>query len=357
MPGLRRWSFTWKQKEPERDPYYSNENYLEFQWLVDSVWSVQFVDSWERYRFNSACYIWNRIAVNISGTTMTKVDLDTLTVTETITLSQSPTWRIWYFWNNRILTNKGIIDFDWDFKSTFSYDNITVWDTWVVWSNSWADIYKWTVNWDTISFTKVWSWRSGSSLYWRWITYWNLWAYLLISWENNSETDTYINPSTSSVSSFSSPNAGSLWNWGLAVAWADGKLYRIMARDNGWWRLQKIWTQNEWVVWDSLGTTWWIAYWGRFWKFLWNIVSWNMNTNNWTWNWLWSNSYFINTSWTLTKVQTNAFAYDTNVYLSNWFIDEKWWLYPQTSWWWSWVILKTDKTFNNLNWSNPYLFR
>lgn len=335
------------------DFWYSDYNRKKYQSLVNSIWSVQFQDTWKRYRFNSACYIWNRIAVNVNGNTMTKVNLDTLTVTQTVTLARTPEWRIWYFWDDRILTSQGIMDFNWNFVSTFSYRTVAPWLPWIVWAHDTSyRIYKWVVEWDNITFTYVGTWWYDQSI---WIMcYWRLWAYLInsndTSWNWNS---TYVNPSTDTLTNFTWWSRGRCAN---AVAWADGKLYRNTMRDNWWWRLQKIWTTDEWFVWDTLSTVW-TAYWNRFGKFLWNIVTWWMNVNNGTWAGYWSNNYYIDTSWNLTKVQTDAFAYDSGIWLDYGFIDENWLLYPSTWWWWTWVILKTDKTFTNLNWRNPFLWR
>jgi hypothetical protein len=82
-----------------------------------------------------------------------------------------------------------------------------------------------------------------------------------------------------------------------------------------------------------------------------------MNSNNWTGTGYWDRSYYIWTDWSVTTVQSNCRWYDTSIYWNYWFIDEKWRLYPGTWWWWSWIIFKTDKTFTDLNWKNPYLYR
>ena len=341
---------------PARGVYFSEANYKEYQDLVDSTWSVQFVDTGQRFRFNHAVYIWNRTALDFNGSTMRVINLDTLTTTSSKTCSIDG--RVRYFWDNRLLTQKWIADFDWNIITSFAwtdtFTSITPWDVGVIWAWANTKLYKWVVEWDNVTWslitTQTWWDNKG-------VAYWKLWPYFLCNWESSSNRNYYINPSNNSVTSFTSPTPRAERNWRRCVAWPDWKAYRLMARDNGWWRLQKLWTTSEWVVWTSLATTWWIAWGGRFGKFLWNIVSWNMNTSNWTWNWLWSNSYFIATDWTLTLAQSNAFAYDTHVYGDLWFIDENWWLYPKTEQWWTWVILKTDKTFTNLNWKNPYLWR
>lgn len=338
------------------DVYYSDKNREEYQSLVNSVGSVQFVDTGKRYRFGgNCCYIWNRIAVNITWwTTFNKVNLDTLTVASTTTISMSIWWRIWNFWDNRILTRSWILDFDWNVITDFwtTYTSITPWLTWVVWANNGFDIYKWIVDWDNITFTKIWTSPTDQNA--GQIHYWRLWVYLF-NWNDNSWSwnSAYVNPETNAISTVA-------W-WSSSrqvrgVAWADGKEYRCATRYNGFGKLQKVWTASEWFVWNSLSTSW-TSYWVRFWKFLWNIVSGWMNSNNWTGNWYWSNSYFIGTDWTLTLAQSNAFAYDTGVYPFSWFIDENGRIYPNTSWWWTWVILKTNKTFTDLNWRNPFLWR
>lgn len=341
---------------PKYDVYYSDKNREEYQSLVNSVGSVQFVDTGRRYRFGgNCCYIWNRIAVNITWwTTFNKVNLDTLTVASTTTISMSIWWRIWNFWDNRILTRSWILDFDWNVITNFwtTYTTITPWLTWVVWANNGFDIYKWIVDWDNITFTKIWTSPTDQSV--GQIHYWRLWAYLF-NWNDNSWSwnSAYVNPETNAISTVA-------W-WSSSrqvrgVAWADGKEYRCATRYNGFGKLQKVWTASEWFVWNSLSTSW-SSYWVRFWKFLWNIVSGWMNSNNWTGNWYWSNSYFIGTDWTLTLAQSNAFAYDTSIFTSFWFIDENGRIYPNTAWWWTWVILKTNKTFTDLNWRNPFLWR
>lgn len=330
--------------------FYSDKNYNEYIQLVWDTWSIQFVDTWKRFRFNYAVYIWNRTAIDFNWSTMRTINLDTLTVTSS--KSSSITWRVWYIWNNRILTKNWIIDFDWNTITSFSYNSVTPGDNWIIWANSWYDIYKWILNWDSVTFTKIWtSWTDQ----WAWeMNYWYLWAYLLngndTSW---SWLSAYVNPSTNQITNFWWESNSRQRMWFVMPDW---KMYRLAIRNNWWWRMQKIWTTWEWLVWNSLSTSW-LAYWSRWWKFLWNIVSWWMNSNNWQWNWYWSNNYFINTNWNLSLVQSNAFAYDTNIYTNYWFIDENWWIYPMTSWWGSWVIFKTNKTFTNLNWKNPYLYR
>lgn len=336
----------------EEDFYYSDANYQEFQNLITDIGSVQFSDTWLRFRFNNWVYMWNRIAYDFDWSTMRAIDLDTLTVISS--KSSDINWRVRYFWDWKILTRSWIIDTDWNYITQFAntFNSITPWNTWVVRAHIDYDIYKWIVNWNNITFTKIWT-----SLTDQWVgcmNYWYLWAYLLngndTSWWWNSS---YINPETDIITNIS------WWNNSRQAQWfccADWKMYRYAIRTNYRWRFQKIWTSNEWFVWESLSSNW-LARWNRYWKFLWNIVSWWMNTNNWTWNWYWSNNYFVQLDWTMNKVQNNAFPYDTWVESRAWFIDEKWIIYPHTWWWWSWVILKTDKTFTNLNWKNPYLWR
>lgn len=332
--------------------YYSEEHWNEFQSLVSSVGSVQFQDSTKRFRFQNWCYIWNRIAVDVDWSNFRKINLDTLSVVSTV--STTANGRIWYFGDNRILTRVWILDFNWTVITSFSqsFNSITPWLPGVVRANVSYDIYKWIVDWDNITFTKVGTWWSDQSA-WQ-MSYWRLWAYLInYNDTSGSWNSSYVNPSTNAITNFT------WWDnsrQDLSVSWSDWKLYRIAVRNNGFWKLQKIWTWSEWFVGSSLSTNW-TQYWRRFGKFLWNIVSWGMNTSSGTWNWYWSNSYFIATDWTLTLAQSNAFAYDTNIYGQNWFIDENWWLYPSTGGGWSGVILKTDKTFTNLNWKNPYLWR
>lgn len=333
------------------DIYYSDANRNEYQNLVDTVWSVQFVDSGKRYRFIYPCYIWDRIALNFNWTTMTTVNLDDFS-SSSKTISVNVSSRVWYFGENRILTSVWILDFQWNVITSFSYKSITPWLPWVVRANDWYDIYKWEVNWDNITFTKIWTWGTDQTA--EVMCYWRLWAYLINSndtqWSWNSS---YINPTTNAITNFT---GWSNWRMPFAYAWPDGKLYRETIRYNWWGRMQKIWTWDEWFVWDSLSTSW-SNYGRRSWHFLWNFVSWWMNRSSWQWTWYWSNSYFIDTSWTFTKVQENAFAYDSEILSYLWFIDENWRIYPYTGWWWSWVILKTDKTFTKLNRANPFLWR
>lgn len=334
--------------------YYSDKNREEYQSLVNSIGSIQFIDTGKRFRFKNWVYIWDRTALDFDWTTMRTINLDTLTVTSS--KSSTISGKVRYFWNNRILTKMWIADFEWNMITAFSttYNSITPWLPWVVWTNSWYDIYKWVVDWDNVTFTKVWTWLTDQSVWW--MFYWRLWAYLINyhdnSWSGNSS---YIDPESWAITNFWAWSSSN-WRIWISVSWPDWKLYRKCRRTIWWWLMQKIWTWNEWIVWTSLSTSR-NDYWNRWWKFLWNIVSWWMNSSNWTWNWYWSNNYFIATDWTLTKVQDNAFAYDTNIEAQNWFIDENGRLYPVTFWWWSWVILKTDKTFTNLNWKNPYLWR
>ena len=347
-----------RPKQSSMDFYYSDDNWSEYQSLVSSVWSVQFVDTWKRYRFNNPCYIWNRTIVNVNGSTFSKINVDTLTVISS--KSSTLNGRIWYFWDNRILTRDGIIDFDWNMVTSFgtTYRAITPWLPWEVWANDNSyGMYKGIVNWDNITFTKVWTSTSNS---WIWaspwlLTYWRLWVYQLWSTENSTHYVWFVNASTWTLSTI----AVAAWQEHMAGDWEcmpDWKIYKHALRTLWWWRLYKIWTSGEWAVWNQFGSSW-TSYWTRFWKFLWNIVSWWMWTQNGTGNWYWSNNYFINSSWTLTLVQSNAFAYDTNIYSSSWCIDENWRIYPATSWWGSGVILKTDKALTDFHWWNPYLWR
>lgn len=347
-----------RPKKQSGDFYYSDDNWNEYQSLVSSVWSVQLVDTWKRYRFNCACYIWNRVAVNVDWTNLTKVNLDTLTVVSTKPSSISG--KIWYFGDNRILTRSWIMDFDGNMITTFStsYRMITPWLPWVVWANDDSyNMYKGIVNWDNVTFTKVWTSTSNS---WIWASpwdmlYWRLWAYSSWNTENSTQYIWFYNVSTWTFSTITA----SMWSQHATAWWVcmpDWKIYKHAERNLWWWRLYRVWTSAEWVVWNSLSTGW-GGYWNRAWKFLWNIISWWMNSNNGTGTWYWTNNYFINSSWTVTLVQSNALAYDSTIYSTNWFVDENWWLYLGTGWWGSGAILKTDKTFTDFHWWNPYLYR
>lgn len=353
--------YYWSKKiRPASVPevYYSDEAFAEYQSLVDSVWSVQFVDTGKRFRFNYWVYIWNRTALDFmyGSNVMRTINLDTLTSTSktlSVTMPSDRDLTIYYFWDNRILTPRWILDFSWNVITAFSYDWIVPWLPWVVRAHSWLDIYKGIVTWDNISFTKVWT-SSADQYVWN-ICYSRLWAYLMNSDDSQwSWYSAYVNPTTNVVTSFPANTEHS--RSAHAVSWPDWNLYRYLIRNAGWGRIQRVTTVSWDVLWTSLSTAW-LAYGDRRWKFLWNIVSWWMNSSNWTWAWYWSTSYFVSTSWDVTKVQDNAFAYDTWVQTCLWFIDENWWIYPKTYKWWSWVILKTDKTFTNLNWKNPYLWR
>lgn len=335
-----------------RASYYSEENWNEFQSLVSSVGSVQFQDSTKRFRFKYACYIGDRIAVDVDGSNFRKINLDTLSVVSTV--STTANGRIWYFGDNRILTRAWILDFNWTVITSFSqwFSSITPWLPGVVRANVSYDIYKWIVDWDNVTFTKVGTWSSDQNVWW--MSYGHLWAYLFNSNDSSgSWNNTYINPSTDALTNFQWTTNG---RWTQAYSGADGKMYRFLTRTSGRWMLQKVGTGNEWSVGSSLSTDW-LQYWQRTGKFLGNIVSWWMNTSSGTGNWYWSNNYFINSSGTLTTAQTNAFAYDSDIWWYDWFIDENGWLYPRTWSWGSWVILKTNKTFTDLNWKNPYLRR
>lgn len=368
MPGLRRWTFSWKWNPGEGDVYYSNRNYEEYQNLVESIWSVQFIDTGSRFRFTYPCYIWNRTALDFNWTNMRTIDLDSLTVTST--KSSSINGRVRYFWDNRILTRLWVADFEGNIITSFSYDEVTPGLPWEVRAKSWSTIYIWAVDGDSITFTQV---GTITDFYRSWcIRYARLWLYYAPSvdyWSDSKKwwwtlfdaqthAKTYL--SLADYDNYNSMNPA----WG---AWPDGKYYQMWHR-NSWsseeslavsrrWKLHKLWTTDEWLVGSSVSNNSWLAYGDRFWHFLWNFVAWGMNSNNGTGNWYCSNSYYINTQGTATLVQSNAFAYDSTINSIDWFIDEKWWIYPRTSWWGSGVILKTDKTFENLNWRNPYLFR
>lgn len=338
--------------------YYSDENWNEYQSLVNSIWAINFVDTWKRYRFDNSCYIWNRIAVNVNGTTFSKINIDTLTVISS--KSSTVNGRIWYFWDNRILTREGIMDFDWNMVTQFdrTYRMISPWLPYEIRANDDGyNMYKGIVEWDNVTFTRVWTSTANS---WIWasawdLVYWRLWAYSLWWTENSTHYIWFYNASTWAFNTITA----SMWNRHASRCWQcmpDWKIYKHSLRNLWWWKLYKIWTSGEWTVWNQLSTNW-LSYWTRFWKFLWNMVSWWMDTSNWTGTWYWSNSYFINSNWTVTLTQSNALPYDTSVYLSAWFIDENWWIYPATGWWWTGVILKTNKTITDLHWRNPYLWR
>lgn len=342
---------------PEPNYYYSEANFQEYQDLVTDIWSINFVDSWSRFRFNYGVYIWNRTALDFqqNSNTMRTINLDNLTSTsKTLSVTMPNNWlRIRYFWNNRILTPSWILDFQWNVISSFSYTSVVPWEPWVVWANSWYDIYKGVVDWDNITFTKIWtSWTDQGSWY---MYYWHLGAYLT----NGNDTQwswysAYVNPSTNAISNFTWWSKSRRSN--DSFAGPDWKLYRWAFRYNWWWRFQKIWTWDEWFVGNSNSTSW-SAYWDRYVHFLWNFVSWWMNSSNGTWSGYGSNNYYIDTSWNMTLLTQEATPYDTSIHWDVWFIDEKWYIYPLTSWWWSGVILKTNKTFTDLPWRNPYLFR
>lgn len=344
------------------DFWFSESNFQEYQDIVNTVGSVQFIDTWERFRFGHWVYIWNRTALDFqpNSNQMRIINLDTYSYTLKQlprTMPNDDSFRIFYFWENRLLTQWWIWDWEGNEITSFSYDSITPWEPGVVWANLWYDIYKWIVENDNITFTKIGtSWPDQFPWY---MNYWYLWAYLL----NGNDIGTfqkksaYIDPFTSQVTDFVFPGNADGSRQPIGVAWADWKFYRLCVRRSGKrWTLEKIGTTDEGIVGDSLGNDW-VAYGTRFWKFLWNIVSWGMNNENGTWVWYWSNNYFIGTDWSLTKVQTNAWGYDSTVNLYFWFIDENWWIYPYTREWGTGVILKTDKTFTNLNWKNPYLWR
>jgi len=364
--------YNWVQIRPSSTPptptwwdfYYSEDNWQEYQSLINSIWSVQFEDSWKRFRFTYPVYIWNRTALDFNWYFINIVDLDDFTYTTT-TSELNITSRVWYFWDNRILTSKWIFDFSWNVVTTFStaFNSITPWRTGTVWANNWYDIYKWVVSGDNITFTFVWTSEPDQ---WPWqMSFGRMWAYLFNGNDtgDTSRHSSYINPSTNEITTITTPEPTNLvpwvWKWSRvqeAVSWPDGNMYRKLTRVYWRWALEKVSDEHEgFVAEDSLSKEW-LAYWTRFWKFLWNIVSWGMDRQNSTWNWYWSNNYYI-TSNGYSIAQTNAFAYDSNVRLDEWFIDEQWYLYPHTSWWWTWVILKTDATFSNLNWANPYLWR
>ena len=346
---------------------YSNLWYQEYQKLVTNIWSIQFVDSWSRFRFNYWVYIWNRTALDFNWSTMRTIDLDNLTYTSK---SSSINGRVRYFWNNRILTRIWIADFEWNIVTSFSYDNVTPWLEWEVRARSWSNIYRWEVSGDNITFSQIWT---ITDFFRGWdIFYTSTWLYYAPSvdywadskkwWWTFFDASTYAKTYIALADSY---NYNSMCP--LGWAWPDWKYYQMWHRNywgssesltvSRWWKLHKLWTTDEWLVWSSVSNNSWLAYWDRFWKLLWNFVSWWMSSNNWTWNWYCSNNYYIDTQWNATLVQSNAFAYDSWIIWVDWFIDEKWYLYPRTYWWWSWVILKTDKTFTDLNWKNPYLWR
>lgn len=346
---------------PRAKNFFNQSSFEEYQALVDSVGSVQFVDSWYSFRFNFCCYIGNKTILDFANNsnimrTIDVSDLSNITYTSTtLNFTMPDAWlRIWYLWDNRVLTNYWILDFNGNLITELPYKrSVTVWDTNEIWAkDSSGSIYKGTLSWDNITWSNAIYWWSDQ---WIWHVYYgNLWAYSIT--DNDTLWDwisTYIDPVTLTTSNIVD-NVDSRMS--QAASWADGKLYRNRVRYEWWCTLTKIWTTNEWAVWTATDTNWY-AWWNRFGKFLWNIVAWWMNSENWIWWWWWSNSYFIATDWTLTLSQANALWYDTNIQTHLWCIDEDGYIYPFTSWWWSWVILKTDKTFGNLNWKNPYLWR
>lgn len=338
--------------------YYSDDSWQEFLSVTNSTWSIQFQDSWERFRFYYWVYIWNRTALDFNWYTMRTIDLDSFTYTsDTIDLNINS--RVWYFWNNRILTSKWILDYSWNVIQEFSiaFNSITPWLPWTVWANDGFDIYKWTVSGDSIIFTYVGT--SETDQYVGQMSYGRLWAYLFNG--NDSVWDwksSYVNPSTDSITTISTYSPGTTFGSRLrfAYSWQDGNMYRQTIRYYWWWAMEKVSNEHEWYVWwESLSDAW-RAFWTRCCKFLWNIAVWGMNTNWGTWIWYWSNNYYIDSEWA-TVVQSNPLAYDSYIIWYDWFIDEKWYIYPRTDDGWNWVILKSDATFSNLNWKNPYLWR
>lgn len=343
----REWSGWW-------NGYFTSSNWNEYQTLVNNTGSVQFQDSWARFRFQwFACYIGNRVAIDVNGSTFRKIDLDNLTVLSS--KSTSVSWKIWYFGEDRILTRAWIMDFDGNIVTSFSsywFNQITPWDEWVVWANktSGRKLYKWVVNGDNVTFTEVWTVSGSADI--GYMGYWHLWAYSF-GYSTSSGYWAYINPSDDSVTNVA---ISGYERAGRCLSGADWKMYRFLLRGLWWWKLQRMWTTNE----EDVGTSLWTgsnSSWWRFGKFLWNIVVWAMNTTNGTGSGYGTNNYFIGTDGSFSLVQTDAWSYDTNVEGDKWFIDENWWIYPITSWGGTWVILKTNKTFTNLNWKNPYLYR
>lgn len=330
--------------------WYSSQAFEEYKNCAAAIGSVCILDTWCRFRFTYPVYIWNRTIIDFGWWCFRKINADTLTVTSYKTMCNPG--NSWYFGDNRILTRCWILDFDWNVITSFCYQSITPWDTWVVWANCWYDIYKWIVDWDNITFSCIWTSQTDQSSWW--MNYWPCWAYLLNGSDNSwSWYSSYINPTTNAITAFwwQSHSRQTRW-WSMP----DWKLYRFAQRCNCRWRLQRIWTWDEWLVWNWLSNSW-LDYWQRSGKFLGNSISWWMNTNNWTWNWYWSNNYYIDEAWTVSIVQSNTLSYDTWVQLEYWAVDEKWWIYPNTYWWGSGVVLKTDKTFTDFNWKNPYMRR
>lgn len=347
---------------PTGDFYYSEDNWQEFLDLCDSIWSVQFQDSGKRFKFTYGVYIWNRTALDFNWMYMNTVNLDTLSYT-TKSLNYRVTSRVWNLWNNRILTNAWIVDYDWETIQSFSspFDSITLGLPWVVRANIGFDIYKGTFSWSNLTFTKIWT--SATDEYTWLMSYWHLWAYLFnrndTTWARNSS---YVNPSDDSITTIETPNSDPWSSWWrgsrytYAYSWQDWCMYRKLVRLYWWWALEKVSNTYDSIIgYKSLSTSW-NDYWVRSCKFLWNIVAWWMNRVSNTWVGYWSDNYYIDSNGA-TVVQSNALAYDSTIIWFDWFIDENWRIYPYTSWWWDWVILKTDKTFTNLNWKNPYLWR
>ena len=260
---------------------------------------------------------------------------------------------MWYFWNDRVLTTSWIMDFDGNMVTSFgtTYNNITPWLPWVVWAtdnNKW--IYRWAVDWDNVTFTKIGTVAKNGNIF-----YCKTWAYSLRGSNNEGNMWCYINPTTKTIAVSSISASGYSSSHGFY--WPDWKMYVAYSRQN-WWMFYRLWTWSspETTVWTRSSREW-LGYGSRVAHFLWNLVSWAPSDYGATWGWFWSNSTFVSTSWTTTFAQSNALAYDTNVYGIYWFIDENWWLYPTTSDWWNWGILKTNKTFTDFHWRNPYLWR
>lgn len=356
--GKKIWSAEPKPVPPSPvhwDFYYSDESFAEYQRLVDEVWSVQFESTGRQAYFYNPVYIWNRTILDFNWSFLYKYNADTLEY-EILNRNLPDKFykfehRVRYFWEDRILTRYWLYDFSWNKISAFqNFHSVTPWN-WVVRANEDFDIYVWEVNWDDITFSKVGSSRSDQ-FSWQ-LSCWHLWAYLLnsndISWGGWSAL---IKDGSLEEYQIEWWDSSRNIHW---FAWPDWKMYRYALRNNGWWRLQKIWTESEWFVWDIL-SSFWLAYWERFGKFLWNIVSWGMDRSNWRWTWYGSNNYFIDTDWNITLVQSDALAYNPTVSTRYWCIDELWYIYTVWEEWW-WPILKTDKSFTNLNRKNPYLYR
>lgn len=384
-----------------RSPFYTEYNFREYQSLVNEIWSVWILDSWNHSSFrDSSCYMWSRTAVDFwkGSNRMRVIDIDSWIDTgfDLDTIMPGTDFRVWYLADNQILTPTWVYDLNGEkvygfwtdaeaivggYGHIIHFKDVCVWDEneirahWILEDPQWVFDYcilksnmeQYTSGWQKyLKFDYIWKTPYTAVGWWQpgLIMYGHLWAYLITwcspnagSWYNGSSC-TYINPTTYEFTWITDDNswyphpglihAQNYWWW----VWPNWNIFRAAPRDSYdghryWWQwiIEEISTIHEWfhgVGWYSIHIrpTFFI-------KFLWNFLDYQYWYNT-----LWY--YFVDTDWTVSNATWLWNIYSVWTWNTTcWFVDENWYIYPAQAT----QILKTDKEFTDFNRKNPYLRR